>query len=462
MTSTPPPKVVATSTIPLANRSKSELRKVVYAAGIGNFLEYFEWGLYGFFATIIGAQFFPGEDPATQLLSVFGVFAVGFVFRPIGGLVLGPLGDKVGRRAAMATSLIIMGVATTAIGLLPPQAVIGVWAPILLVTFRCLQGFSTGGEFTSSMSLLMETVPVKRRGRYGSLQPIASASALIAASLSALVLTSALSEEALSSWGWRIPFVFAAVLTAFGIWLRLRLEDSPVFQALESHDKVTKQSVWRMIGKNIKPILVVTAVMGVQAVGYYYLGTYAVNFLTTTLEIERTASLVISLIILVSYAIMCYFSGLLLDRFGRRPIQLVGVVGFIIVSIPAFMLMSTGNFVLIGLGLFLIAVCQSFAVVSMTLIIVEMFPSSSRATGAAAGVNLGAVLLAGPTPYVASWIVLSTGNPVTGAAWLIAVAVVGLLIMIKGLPETRGRDMLSNKNAFEEAREARELESVRR
>lgn len=436
----------------VAQRSPKEVRKVVLAAAVGNYLEYVEWGLYGFFATVIGSQFFPGSDPAVQLLSVLGVFAVGFFFRPIGGLILGPIGDRFGRKTAMAISLIVMGAATTLIGLLPNYAMIGVWAPILLVTLRCVQGFSTGGEFTSSVTLLFESLPVERRGRFGSLQPIVSALALVTASLAALLLTSTLSEADLAAWGWRIPFVAAAFLTIFGIWLRLRLEDSPVFQTLESTKKVARTSVWRTIGLNAKPIVVVMAVSAVQGVGYYYLGTYAVNFMTVTIGITRSTALTITLLTLVAYAIMCFFAGKLLDRVGRRPVQLAGVLGFVILAIPAFLLMSTGNFVLIALGLLILAVCQSLAVVSHVLIVVEMFPSNSRATGAAAGSNFGIVLIAGPGPYIASWLVASTGMPLSAAFYLLIVALVGFFVLLKLLPETRGRDLLSLDNAFEEAR----------
>lgn len=434
--------------------SRRELRKVVMAVGVGNYLEYFDWGLYGFFAPTIGTQFFPGEDPAIQLLSVLGVFAVGFFFRPIGGLVLGSMGDRLGRRAALSMSLIIMGAATTAIGLLPTYAQIGLWAPILLVTFRCVMGFSTGGEFTSSMTLLLESVPASRRGRYGSLQPIVSALALITASLLALWLTLSLDEAKLTAWGWRVPFIAAAALTAFGLWLRLRLEDSPVFQMLESSNELDERSVWYKLTANVKPISVVIAVTAVQGVGYYYLATYAVNFLSVNLGVAREASLIISLMILAGYAIMCFFAGLLLDRLGRRSVQLVGTLGFVVLTIPAFLLVSTGQFVWISLGLLLLAACQSLTVTSMALIVVEMFPSRSRSTGSAAGVNLGIVLIAGPGPYIANWLVVVSGEPMAAAFYLFAVALIAFPIMFKWLPETRGRDLASLAGAMEERKRA--------
>ena len=432
-------------------QSRRDLRRIVLAAGIGNYLEYFEWGLYGFFATVIGAQFFPNEDPAVQLLSVLAVFAVGFVFRPIGGLVLGPLGDRLGRKVALASSLVIMGVATTLIGLLPGYAAIGVWAPILLLALRCMQGFSTGGEFTSSMSLLLESVPLERRGRYGSLQPIVGALALITASLLALTLTATLTPDDLASWGWRIPFVSAALLTVFGIWLRVRLEESPVFSALKSRDEVAKQPIRRVLRRNLKPILVVMFIAGVQATGYYYLATYAVNYLTVTIGIDRHTALLTNTAVLAVYAFMCWIVGRLLDVVGRRPMQLAGVLGFVFLSLPAFMLIATGNLALIAVGLLVIATCQATVVVSHVLIIIEMFPSDSRATGAAAGENLGIVLLAGPGPYVASWIVIATGHPVTAGIYLCVVAVIGFVVMYKAMPETRGRDLMSTSDAMEES-----------
>lgn len=420
------------------------MRKTAIAVGIGNFMEWFDWGLYGFFATVIGSQFFPGSSPAVQLLSVLAIFAAGFVFRPIGGFVLGPIGDKVGRKVALSLAVILMGVGTTLIGLLPSYATIGIAAPILLLVLRCLQGFSTGGEATGSNAFMVESAPANKRGRYGSINSVSSALALVSASLLALFITNVLSTEDLESWGWRIPFLLAAPLTIAGLYLRLKLEDTPVFTNLAKEDRIDHSSIWAKIRKDKRPVLLTLAIGAVQGVGYYYLGTYAVNLLTISVGLERSVALTLVSICLAIYAGFCVGAGLLVDRIGRRKVNIAGTIGFIVLLFPAFALLSTGNFTLIVIGLLVIAASQALVSVSTVVLMVELFPASSRATGSAFGFNFANVLIGGPGPYIAAWLALVTGSAIAPALYLVVVSILALPILLKWLPETKGRDLSSS------------------
>jgi MHS family proline/betaine transporter-like MFS transporter len=419
----------------------AELRRVTIAVGIGNFMEWFDWGLYGFFAVVIGKQVFPNNAPGSQLLSTLAIFAVGFVLRPLGGVVLGPLADKLGRRAALSISLLLMGISTAALGLLPNYAAIGIWSPILLLLIRCVQGFSTGGEVTGANSFLVESAPESRRGLVGSIASVSSAVALMTASLTALLLTTNLSAESFNNWGWRAPFLFAAPLALVGLYLRLRLEDTPVFSQMKRENRIDRSSFWSKVRKDYRPILLTFAVGSVQGVGYYYLAAFAVNFLTVAVGLPRPVALTLSTITLAIYACMCVLAGVLIDRYGRRSINIIGTIGFIVVLVPAFMLIATGNFALIILGLSLVAFFQSLVSVSTVVLMVELFPAGSRATGCSTGFNLANVIVGGPGPYVATWLGVVTGSPIAPAGYLIVVSLIALPILLRWLPETKGRDL---------------------
>jgi MHS family proline/betaine transporter-like MFS transporter len=421
--------------------SISALRPIAIAVGIGNFMEWFDWGLYGFFAVIIGKQFFPNDTPATQLLSTLAIFAVGFVLRPLGGVVLGPIGDRLGRRVALAISLLLMGISTAVLGLLPNYASIGIWAPILLLLMRCIQGFSTGGEVTGANAFLVESAPAARRGLVGSIGSATSAFALVIASLTALILTTELSAADLQSWGWRVPFLAAVPLALAGLYLRLKLEDTPVFNQIKRENRIDTSSLWSKIRKDYRPILLTFAVGAVQGVGYYYLAAYAVNLLIVSVGLDRSTALTLSTIALAIYLLLCVGAGWLVDRFGRRSINIIGTVGFIVLLVPSFMLIATGNFFLIILGLSVVAVCQSLVSVSTVVLMVELFPAGSRASGSATGFNLANVLVSGPGPYVATWLGVTTGSAIAPAGYLIVVSLLALPAIIRWLPETKGLDL---------------------
>ncbi|PWV80156.1 MFS transporter, MHS family, proline/betaine transporter [Prauserella marina] len=422
---------------------RRDMRRVAIAVGIGNFMEWFDWGLYGFFATIIGAQFFADSSPVVGLLSALGVFAVGFVFRPIGGFVLGPIGDKYGRRVALSIAVLLMGFGTTMIGLLPTYAEIGIWAPILLVLMRCIQGFSTGGEATGANAFMVESAPGHQRGRYGSINSASSAAALLSASLLALWLTTSLSEDDLNSWGWRLPFILCAPLALAGLYLRLKLEDTPVFEHIKQEQEIDHSSLWRKIARDRRPVLLTLAIGAVQGIGYYYLGTYAVNLLTVSVGLERADALALIAVALAIYIGFCVAAGFAIDRFGRRSVNLVGTLGFVLSLFPVFALLATGEGVLIVLGLIVLGLFQSLVSVSTVVLMVELFPSTSRASGSAFGFNFANVIFSGPGPYIAAWLAASTGSAVAPAGYLVLVSLLALPILYRWLPETKNRDLNS-------------------
>lgn len=419
------------------------------AVGIGNFMEWFDFAIYGFFAVLIGELFFPaGADPVVAALSSFSVFAIGFLMRPLGAFILGPIGDKHGRRTALVASVVLMGTATFLIGVLPSYAAIGVAAPVLLVLLRCAQGLAAGGEWSGSAAYLVESAPANRRGLFGSLISGTAALAFIVGSFVALWINSSLGQEALRSWGWRIPFLLALPMALIGLYIRMRLGDTPVFTTLQEKHEVAdaplKQASDR---RNLYAILLTFAFSSVSGLGIYYLATYMNNHFTNALGFDRPHALLLSGIGLFLYMLMCPLAGVLSDRVGRRSIQLLGTAGFVLLSIPAFLLFETGNSVLIVAGVALLGVCQALCSVTNVVLLVELFPASTRSSGSALGYNLGLALIAGPGPLIATALVNASGSTLSPSWYLVAVSVVALPILLKWLPETFKRDIHSNEHA---------------
>lgn len=419
------------------------------AVGIGNFMEWFDFAIYGFFAVLIGELFFPaGADPVVAALSSFSVFAIGFLMRPLGAFILGPIGDKHGRRTALVVSVVLMGTATFLIGVLPSYAAIGVAAPVLLVLLRCAQGLAAGGEWSGSAAYLVESAPANRRGLFGSLISGTAALAFIVGSFVALWINSSLGQEALRSWGWRIPFLLALPMALIGLYIRMRLGDTPVFTTLQEKHEVAdaplKQASDR---RNLYAILLTFAFSSVSGLGIYYLATYMNNHFTNALGFDRPHALLLSGIGLFLYMLMCPLAGMLSDRVGRRSIQLLGTAGFVVLSIPAFLLFETGNSVLIVAGVALLGVCQALCSVTNVVLLVELFPASTRSSGSALGYNLGLALIAGPGPLIATALVNASGSTLSPSWYLVAVSVVALPILLKWLPETFRRDIHSNEHA---------------
>lgn len=428
--------------------------RIAVAVGIGNFMEWFDFAVYGFFAAIIGELFFPpGTSPFVALLSSLAVFAVGFVMRPLGGFVLGPIGDRFGRRMQLAVSVVAMGAATTLIGLLPDYAAIGVAAPCLLVVLRCVQGLSAGGEWTGSAAFLVESTPTHRRGIFASIISGTAALATIVGSLFALFLNSVLTEDQVLSWGWRVPFLMAAPLALIGLYIRARLSETPVFEkvkAQQSNQKPDRLEVFRGFRRNIKPILLTLAIAAVQGLGFYYLATYVVNYLISTVKLDRGTALGLAAIGLFVYMILCPVAGALSDRFGRRRLNIIGTIGYVVLPFPVFLMMSGGQSVAIVAGISILSLAQCLVSVTTVVMLVELFPASTRASSSALGFNFALAFIAGPGPFIAAWIAGATGSAVAPAGYQVLVAAIALVVIVRWLPETAGRNIAADHAADED------------
>jgi MFS transporter, MHS family, proline/betaine transporter len=416
------------------------VRKSIIGGAVGVLVHWFDWAIYAYLSTTLATVFFPTENPTAGLLSVFAVFAVSFVVRPLGALFFGPLGDKIGRRTVLAIVIITMGFGTILVGLLPTYASVGILAPILLIVARLVQGFAAGGEFGGAASFLAEYSPRRHRGFGVSWLEVSSLLGFLAASLAVFLLNSALTEEAVTSWGWRIPFLVAGPMAIVGLYIRLKLEDTPNFRALEEAHEVAQAPLREMLRQDWRQLLQMTGIEMLQHVSFYAILVYLLTYQTAELGLSAaSASLSATITSIVAMVLVPLF-GLLSDRVGRKPLMIASGLGFVVLSFPAFYLMSVGTLVTVilvqvGLGILLALILSTHAVAMS-----EIFPTRVRQAGLSLGYQVTAAIFAGTVPYLATYLISATGNIFMPAFYLMLAGAVGFGTTLT-LRETAGHPL---------------------
>lgn len=403
------------------------VRRAVKAAALGNAMEWFDFGVYSYIAVTLGKVFFPSGNPTAQLLSTFGAFAAAFLVRPLGGLVFGPLGDRVGRQKVLAVTMIMMAVGTFAIGLIPSYATIGVGAPLLLLAARLVQGFSTGGEYAGATTFIAEYAPDKKRGFLGSWLEFGTLAGYIGGAGLVTLMTALLSSDDLTAWGWRIPFLIAGPMGIIGLYLRMRLEETPAFAAEVAKAEAARPKVplREMITGQWKSLLLCMALVLVYNVTDYMLLSYMPSYFTSELKYDETHGLLVVLAVMVLMMVVQPFAGALTDRIGRRPVIAAGCAGFLFLSVPALLLIRQGSLLAVGLGmgaLGLLLVCFTAA---MPAALPALFPTRVRYGSLSVGFNVSVSLFGGTTPLVVTALIGATGNMMMPAYYMMAAAVVG-------------------------------------
>jgi MHS family proline/betaine transporter-like MFS transporter len=402
------------------------MRKAIAASAIGNFTEWFDYGVYAVVTSYITNALVPGGNNTVVTLAAF---AVSFLIRPIGGFFWGPLGDKVGRRKVLATTIMLMAGATFCIGLIPTYAQIGLWATILLYLLRMLQGFSTGGEYGGAATFIAEYAPDRRRGFFGSFLEFGTLAGFAGGSLITLALTLALNDQAMQSWGWRVPFFVALPLGLIGLYLRSRLEDTPAFRELEARGE-TKESSATAIKDLIigywRPILVLSGLVIALNVVNYTLLAYMPTYVSGPLGLSQTEALVLVSIGQLVMMLVLPLSGALSDRVGRRPLWLISMIGLFVLAIPMYLIMpiNFGTAVLAFLVLGLLYVPQ-LSTISATF--PAMFPTQVRYAGFAIGYNVATSLFGGTAPLVNEAAIEATGVNIFPAFYMMGACVVGII-----------------------------------
>lgn len=405
------------------------LWRSILAAAAGNVLEWYDFTVYAYMAPFIAAKFFPGDDPMAGLLAVFATFGLGFVVRPLGGILIGRLGDVRGRKAALLLTIVLMAVGTAGIGLVPGRDTAGGWAPWLLVLCRLIQGFSAGGEWGSSTAFIYEWAPKGRRAFFSSLQQSSVAGGMLLGSAIAALLGTLLSKAQMSDFGWRLPFLLGALIVPVGYYLWRHVDETPVFAAGPTAPVGT--------GAGIVLAAKASGIIVIWTVAYYAVLTYMPVFTAHYSKLGASAALWSNALSLLVLAITIPFFGGLADRVGRKPLLLAGAIGFALLSYPLFLVIVNSSAALpVILAQIVFALMTAIYSGGAPAAVTEIFPSASRVLWMSTGYSLTVALFGGFGPYISTWLVKTTGSPLSPVLYIAGCALLSLAVIAR-TKETR-------------------------
>jgi MHS family proline/betaine transporter-like MFS transporter len=420
----------------VAPLSAATRRRAIVACLVGNLFELFDFGVYGYFAVQIGRAIFPSSDPVASLLASFATYGVGFLMRPVGAMVLGSYGDRHGRKAALAVTITLMALATAMTGLVPSYAQVGVWAPILLVLCRLVQGFSTGGEWGGATTFLVEHAPPGRRGLYGSLQQVSTSLAQAMAIGSALLLNNVLSPQDLQAWGWRIPFLLGFILAPVGYYLRARVEESPEYLTAAREKRISPAPLRSALTVHRGAVLLCFGLTMVWTVASYVFITFLPTFAIQTLGMTPTVALSGAICAALANLVVVPFSGLAFDRWGGRGPLMVSAVGFALLAVPLFAILAhVRTFEALALVAVVAGALYGVYNGAAPTLLCTLFPTSVRYTALSVGYNGAVMVFGGFAPFICTFLVRETGLAIAPSFYVTACAVISLCVL--AWPRTR-------------------------
>ncbi|WP_224401178.1 MFS transporter [Pseudonocardia sp. ICBG1034] len=413
-------------------------RRAVTAVAIGNLLEWYDFAVYAGLAAVLATLFFPAGDPLVSLLASFSVFAVGFASRPVGAIVFGRMADRHGRRPTLLVVITLMGVATVLIGVMPTYATAGIWAALLLTLARTAQGLSVGGEFSSSTAFLVEFAPAGRRGLYGSIAYLTACLGSFVGLAVVFVVRMLSTPEFLATWGWRIPFLLSFPLLAIGLYIRLRVHESPAFTGTAAApDAGPLTTSLRTQRRGLLSLFGIT--IGFAVCSYTVLA-FVVSYLTTVLALPASTAFPAILLATFVGSLAIPLFGALSDRVGRRPVIVAGSIGTACAAVPAYLLLGTGTFGGIVAGQLLVWLFVAMLCGACPAAFAEMFPTRLRTTAVGVSYSLALALFGGTTPFVSAWLIGATGSPIAPAAFVVVTALISTVAALR-MRETVGRGL---------------------
>ncbi|MFD1859415.1 MFS transporter [Aeromicrobium camelliae] len=424
------------------------LRRSLVAGSVGVFVHWFDWALYAYLATTIAKIFFPEQDGNAALLAVFAVFAVAFFVRPLGSVLFGYIGDKYGRKITLSIVIISMAVGTLLMGVLPSYDTIGILAPVLLVVARIIQGLAAGGEFGSAAAFLAEYSPPKRRGFGCSWIEFGSVLGFLAASFVVWLLHVALTDQQVLDWGWRIPFLITVPLAFVGLYIRMRIEDTPEFRMISELETVSSQPVREVFRRNGRQFAQTVGIETFMNSTFYVVLVYLITYQEEIVGLSGSQAALLSSVASLTAIGIIPLSGILSDRVGRKPVLLGAGVLLALAAVPLFLLMQQGTLSTGFAATFGLAAILALILGTHASTVAELFPTRTRQSGLSMGYSVAGAFFAGTIPYLNTWLIGLTGSDLVPAFVLVVIAGIGL-VTVSTIPETRGRELLheSDKRA---------------
>ncbi|ASQ45396.1 MFS transporter [Legionella clemsonensis] len=410
----------------MAMVSSPSLHRIVIPGLLGNVLEWYDFALYGYFASTLTPLFFPAQNKTLALILTFTVFAIGFLMRPLGAIVFGYIGDRLGRKHALSYAILLMAIPTTLIGLLPDYSQIGIIAPSLLIVCRLLQGLAVGGEFTGSMVYLLEHTPTAKQGFYGSLAMASAFGGLLLGSAAATIV-----ELFAVAWAWRIPFLLSITLGALGLYLRLHMPESPVFETLKKKHPLTVNPLKEVVSKHFSLMLKAMALVILPSTGFYLSFLYLTTYLNHFLAVALPHAMLINTLTLFLLMLACPAVGVLADKIGKWRILITGAAFFIFLSIPLYLLLQEKSLMAIFICQIAFACMVALSYSPIPAVLLELFPVAFRYTGLSLSYNLANALFGGTSAAVATSLIHVTGILFMPAVYLIFIATVTFVTLLK-------------------------------
>ncbi len=439
---------MSASSVGRGTRQPSSVRRVVVASLVGTSLEWYDFFIYGTAAALVFNQlFFPTFDPLVGTLLAFTTFAVGFVARPLGGIVFGHYGDKVGRKNVLVATLLLMGIATFLIGLMPTYATIGVWAPVLLVLLRFLQGLGLGGEWGGAVLMTLESGDRTKRGLNASWPQVGVPIGLLLANGMLSLMAAITSDEAFLAWGWRVPFLLSGVLVLVGLWIRLTIAESPAFEQVEAKQEKARAPIVDVLRSYPRQVLLaIGARVGVD-VAFYLFVLFITTYIVTYLRLPQSYALNAVLIAATFQVVFIPLFGALSDRIGRRPVYLAGAIGAAVWTFAFFPLLDTGSFALIVLAAVVALLLHAAMYGPQASFIAEMFPTQVRYSGASMGYQLAGVIGGALAPIIATALLSRYGTSLAVSLYAVVVLAITILSVVIAR-ETAKADLDAEDAAF--------------
>lgn len=439
---------------------KAKTRRFVEGTAIGNFMEWYDFSLYSYTASMLARQFFPGGNSGSaSLIATFGTLTAAFLVRPLGGIFFGPLGDRIGRKKVLMITIVLMAASTTATGALPGYHTIGVWAPVLLVAIRVCEGLSTGGEFAGAMVYIDEQAADRRRGVMAGFLPMGTLSGYVLGAGAVTGLQILLPTAEMSSWGWRIPFFVGAPLGLAALLMRLRLEESAGYQQSRKEDGELSgaEQFKETVVRQWRPLLLCVCLELTIGLSSYMLTGYLPTYLKKTVRVPDSPALGLVLLVLLLMLVAVVFVARLSERIGVKPLMWTGCGILIVAAVPAFMLMrSGGGYPIKFLGILILGLAQLCFTAIEPRTLPALFPTKVRYGATSIAFNVSVSAFGGPTPLVAETLVSATGSPLAPAFMLIFGGVIGAITLLF-TPEVAGTRMPGSGPSAEDDDEAREL-----